>query len=122
VTTAGGHSLLITGFLRFTAWPICVLMLLSFPLQIGTHDFNEHLRNPRICPSIVHHTSLERSEASGVDRLSAEEAVRMHVLLGEAERKAPSLRPQIASFIPLTRLFLRLKLGPSPSSSPDPLI
>jgi hypothetical protein len=121
-TKVNGRARVIPCFLRFASCLVGALMLLSFPLQIRVHDFNEHFRNPRICQSIVRHTSVERGESSGVDCLIEVDALRMHVLLGEAQFKARPPRPQLVSFIPLTRLFLRFKLGPSPSSSPDPLI
>jgi hypothetical protein len=117
----GGHTRVIAGRLRFAAWFLAALMLLSFPLQIGVHDFNDHFRNPRVCQSIVRHTSVERGESSGVDRIAVVDAVRMQALVGEAEFKAGPPRPQLVPSIPLPRLFLRLKLGSS-SSSPDPLI
>ena len=123
LTTGVAHSRAITRFLSFAACLMSALMLLSFPVQIRPHDFNSHFRAADARRSIVGHTSVERVEVRGVDRVVKIGAWPLPFLVVEPEFKIrPLPSAQLVSLIPRTRLFLRLKLGPSPSNSQDPLI
>jgi hypothetical protein len=104
----------------FAASLLSIVMFLLFPAQIRPHDYNDHFRTPRVRASIVGHTSVERAEVR-----TADQAVKTHAwpplsLVVEPDLKRRT-RPEAVCPMPRTRLFLRLKLGPSSSSSQDPL-
>jgi hypothetical protein len=111
----------ISGMTQVTAW-VGLLMILTFPVQ-RPHQFTAHFRGDEMRRSVQRHTSLAESEAGSAERIAQRDvlpAIRVPVTI------PPSVSLLAASKFRLPigfrRLLLRLKLGPSGTCAPDPLI
>jgi hypothetical protein len=112
----------IAGLLNVAACVVSVLMLLAFPMQRG-HQFAAHFRSPEVRRSIERHTPIAHPEAGTAERIAHQAvlpALLVYVDTGDVVEPAANI--EFASQVPLARLLLRLKLGPSRSGGQDPLL
>jgi hypothetical protein len=101
---------------------VSVLTLLTFPMQ-SAHQFTNHFRTPEVRRSIERHTPVTQSE-SQVTECIPYQALLPNLIIPVDEGKVPIrvTNFEFASQVPLSRLLSRLKLGPSRSDGPDPLL
>ncbi len=99
-----------------------LLMLLAFPMR-PVHQFTDHFRASEIRRSVERHTFLAQPEADPAERV-ARGAILPALTVPVATFSAvkPLAVFEFTSQVPLTRLLLRLKLGPSRASAQDPLV
>jgi hypothetical protein len=111
---------------RYSGFALCLvsaLILLLFPAKIKLHDLNDHFRAPNACNEILRYTFVETVEAVGVAQVVKINMWPRHLFVVDMELKTlPRPYAEPVHPVPYTRLLLRLKLGPSPSSGQDPLI
>jgi hypothetical protein len=97
-----------------------MLMLLTFSIA-RIHQPADHFRMPETFRSVTRQISLDRTTCDSSERLSFEHR-HFDVMLINNEDTADSRREfDSTPSIPIIRLLLRLKLGPSASDSSDPL-
>jgi len=100
---------------------IGALALLAFPIR-GAHQFTAHFRTGEICRSIESHTLAALAEVDPAKLVADCAAFPALPMLAQIRSDAkPLFCLESASRVPLTRLFLRLKLGPSRAGGQDPL-
>jgi hypothetical protein len=101
---------------------LSLLLLLIFPLLRARH-FTTRLRTPQTVSQIERHMFVAQSKAVHAQGLANSAAFFM---LFAAVVSASQIKPlpgfELAARIPLPRFLLRLKLGSSRASSPDPLV
>jgi hypothetical protein len=99
-----------------------LLMMLTFPMQ-PAHQFSDHFRADEARQTIERHTFLAQRPAGPTERI-AQCAVRpaLSVRIAIPSEVNPPPASEFTSDIPLIRLLLRLKLGPSHTSAQDPFI
>jgi hypothetical protein len=117
------HGRNASGFSETVHFLVClcsILMLMTFP-TIRIHQPAEHLRTPGIWRSITRHTSLDRTTADSSERISVDHRCleTLFVKNEEPQKALGNIDPTPS--VPIVRLLLRLKLGPSPSDISDPL-
>jgi hypothetical protein len=97
-------------------------LMLVFPVS-RVHQRIDHFRAPDIVRSVEMHTSLDRTTGDPwKQRISANHCYLDTVL--DAEEELPITLAGIESTptVPIIRMLLRLKLGPTPSADSDPLL
>lgn len=97
--------------------------LLFFPALIKQHNFYDHFRAPQIRQQIIRHTFTEKTtDIEGSDRAVKIDSLPFESIIAQPQYKVRPL-PSVELTPPasLTRLFLRLKLGSTCGSEPDPL-
>ncbi len=98
-----------------------VAMLVSFPAN-NVRRFDDHFRAPEVRRSIERHTFFAQPELTGAEQIAhAEVAPTVLIPVTRPDFSKPLANFRIVSEIPLTRLLLRLKLGPARSGGSDPL-
>jgi hypothetical protein len=108
--------------LRVAACIVSVAMLLSFPVS-RAHSFGQHVGTTEIRQNIVRHTFVAGPETGGVERMThidALAAIPTPVIVENVAKCLFSLA--IVSDVPIFRTLRHLKLGPSRSGAPDPLL
>jgi hypothetical protein len=112
----------IAASLRAAACILSVAMLLSFPTA-RAHLYSQHFGTTQIRQNIVRHTFVAGPEASGVEEIAHVDA--------QATIPAPATVENVAKrlfclpvvlVVPTFRILQHLKLGPSRSGAPDPLL
>jgi hypothetical protein len=98
-----------------------ILMLMTFP-AIRVHQPAEHLRMPGIRSSITRHTSLDRTTADSSERISVDHRYLCTLFIENEEPQKALENIDPTPSVPIIRLLVRLKLGPSPSDISDPLL
>jgi hypothetical protein len=98
-----------------------LIVLQLFPLHL--HHFAQRIRPSQELSQIQRHIFVAQPEAGPAQRIADNAGVSVLSLSIETVRAA-RLMPgfEVISGVPVTRLLLRLKLGSSRSSSPDPLV
>jgi hypothetical protein len=101
---------------------VSVLTLLTFPMQ-SAHQFTDHLRTPEVRRSIERHTPVAQPESQATERIP-HQALLPNLVIPVDDRKASTRVANIefSSQLPFSWLLSRLKLGPSRSGGPDPLL
>lgn len=116
---SGGRA--IATSLRAAACILGVAMLLSFPAARTLH-FRQHFGTTEIRQNIVRHTFVAGPEAAGVEKIAHVDSLPTIPTPVTVENVAKSsFRLPIVS-VPTFRILQHLKLGPSRSGVPDPLI
>lgn len=111
----------ITASLRAAACMVSVAMLLSFP-SARTHLYGQHFGTTEIRQNIVRHTFVAGPEAAGVEkvaRIDTKPSIPVTVIV---ENVAKNFAMPMVSAVPTFRILQHLRLGPSRSDSPDPLL
>lgn len=101
---------------------VSIAMLLSFPAN-ASHNFGEHFRTNEVRRSIVRHAFVAGPEADGaqtIAHIDAQPTIPMPVII-ENDPKPLDVY-ELSSGFSLVRLIQRVKLGPSRSGGPDPLL
>jgi hypothetical protein len=106
---------------HFVACLCSILMLLTFP-GIRMHQPAEHLRMPGIRGSTAQHTSLDRTTADTSERISVDHRYLSALFVKSEEPTKARENIDPTPSVPIVRLLLRLKVGPSPSALSDPLL
>jgi hypothetical protein len=106
---------------RIVACLLSILMLTTFP-AIRIHQSTVHLRMPGVRRSITQHTSLDRTTADSSERISVDHRYLDSVFVKNEEPQKAFGNIDPPPSVPIIRLLLRLKLGPSPSDISDPLL
>jgi len=108
--------------LNFAACLVSVLMLLAFPMQ-SAFRLADHFRAPEVRRSIVRHTFIAQHQSGPVDRIARQAVLPAFPAPIDTENVTePISNIEISSQVPLSRLLLRVKLGPSRSGGRDPLL
>ncbi len=107
---------------RLAVYLSVALMLLTLPLS-RVHQPTVHVRSPELRQSVQRHIFLEQTNPDAAERISAHYLQPTGLFQADAIDRAKLFKkfapiPQVSR----TRLLLRLKLGKSRSSTPDPLI
>ena len=98
-----------------------MVMLLTLSMAL-THQNADHFRMPEVRRSVERHSFLNESKSDVVDKISAQNLRPTIVFRGEPDPGVERIiEPAPIVQAPIMRLLMRLKLGPSRSSSPDPL-
>jgi hypothetical protein len=121
-TSFHSSALKAAGLLNLAACIVSVLMLLVFPMQ-RVHQYTNHFRAPEIRRSTLRHTPIAQRESGPAERIAHQAvlpALLVYVDTGDVVEPAANI--EFASQVPLSRLLLRLKLGPSRSGGQDPLL
>jgi len=101
---------------------LSLLLLLIFPLLRARH-FTTRLRTPQTVSQIERHIFVAQPKAVHAQGLANYAAIfTMFAAVVTTSQIKPLPGFQLAARVPLARLLLRLKLGPSRASSPDPLV
>ena len=112
----------ITASLRAAACIVSVAMLLSFP-SARTHLYGQHFGTTEIRQNIVRHTFVAGPEAGGVEKVARIDTQPSLPVAVTIENVAKSFFAMpIVSAVPTFRILQHLRLGPSRSDSPDPLL
>ena len=99
-----------------------VLMLLTLPVP-RAHQFTDHFRAPEVRRSVERNVFLERTKSDASERISTHYLQPTGLFRADTEDSVKPFREfALTPRVPLTRLLLRLKLGPSRSGTPDPLL
>ena len=99
-----------------------VAMLLSFPAA-RSHHFDQRFGTTEIRQNIVRHTFVAGPEAGGDEKMAQVDSLPAISVPVTVENVAQSvLRSAMVSYVPSFRVLQHLKLGPSRSSSSDPLL
>lgn len=112
----------IAAALRAVACILGVAMLLSFP-SARAHLFSQHFGTTEIRQNIVRHTFVAGPEAGGVEEIAhvdAQATIPAPVTIENVAKRLFSL--PVVSVVPTFRILQHLKLGPSRSGAPDPLL
>lgn len=112
----------VTAFLHAAACVVGLAMLLSFP-ALKPHQFAAHFRAPEVRRVIERHSSVCETHDQTPTRIAQsnlEPVSYQPVELGSAV--APALNFEVASQVPLARMFRHLKLGLSRPGESDPLL
>jgi hypothetical protein len=110
------------GGVRAAICVLSVLSLLAFSMP-PAHQCTVHLRTPEVRSSIERHTSVAEPEAGPAGRIAdgaVVSALFTPVDTANTVKSRENVEP--SSEVPLTRLLLRLKLGPSRADGQDPLL
>ncbi|HUA33011.1 MAG TPA: hypothetical protein VMA09_05360 [Candidatus Binataceae bacterium] len=102
---------------------LALVMLLSFPVRAG-HQFANHFRPTRVEQQIKRNTSVAQPEAKCVQRIVLP-AINPIEPIDDPALKAARPAPESdvpENFRPVTRILMRIKLGPSQSESSPPLL
>ena len=100
-----------------------MLTLVTFVTLQG-HQFTDHFRAPEVRRSTERHTVLIESRNDASDKITVAQRL-SRVPVVDAKSVTRPLGQFDSSFVPtlpITRLLVRLKLGPSRSGGQDPLI
>ncbi len=101
---------------------VSLLMLLVFPMG-PEHQFTGHFRSPEVCQSIERHTPIAQPEARTTECIAHQAALpALLMLINNGDVVEPVANIEFSPQVPLSRLLLRLKLGPSRSGGQDPLL
>lgn len=118
---SGAH--VFSNVLQLGACILTIAMLLAFP-AVTAHHFDEHYRTPHVRRWVVRHTCVAQPESTASDRVQPASVVETKlpatIQTESANTRFAVLEP--APDVPLIRLLLRSKLGPSRSGSSDPLL
>jgi hypothetical protein len=99
-----------------------MLMLLTFPVG-RIHQATDHFRSPEVRRSVERNVFLERTKSDASERVVPQKFKSPGLfLIDTADSVKADKEFTPTPQIPLTRLLLRLKLGPSRSSTTDPLL
>lgn len=110
------------GAVALTACLLSLLTLLLAPL-LRAHHFTARFRAPQEFSQIQRHIFMAQTKAGLAQGLANWTAVSApFAAVVSASRIKPLPGFELAGRIPLPRLLLRLKLGSSRASSPDPLL
>ena len=97
-------------------------MLLSFPTA-RAHLYSQHFGATEVRQSIVRHTFVAGPEDGVVEEIAhvdAQAPVPLPVTVESVAQRLLSL--PVVSVVPTFRILQHLKLGPSRSGAPDPLL
>jgi hypothetical protein len=101
---------------------IGALMMFALPMQ-RAHQFTDHFRTREVRRTIERHTFLAQPEADPAERVAHIAILpALPVPVETCSNVKPLAAFEITPHVPLTRLLLRLKLGPSRASAQDPLL
>jgi hypothetical protein len=110
------------GLVRIAICALSAMSLLAFSLR-PAYQSTVHLRTPEVRRSVERHTSVAEPEASPAGRIADGAVVpALAAPVDAAITVKPRLEPEPSTEIPLTRLLLRLKLGPSRADGQDLLL
>ncbi|HKD70262.1 MAG TPA: hypothetical protein VKB84_25720 [Candidatus Binataceae bacterium] len=100
---------------------IALVMLLAFPALKARH-FNESFRSSQTLSQIQRHIFVAQPEA-GPALLAGTYSAPFALMVNlDAAAEMPMAGFQLANWVPLPRLLLRLKLGSSRATASDPLL
>ena len=110
------------GLLHLAACVASILMLLAFPIR-PVHQFANHFRTPEVRRSMERHTPVAQPEAGPAESIAHQAVLPALVApVDTGDVITPIGEFELSSEIPLSRLLLRLKLGPSRAGDQDPLL
>jgi hypothetical protein len=100
---------------------LSLLLLLIFPLQ-RIHHFGTRLRTPQTVSQIERHIFVAQPKVVHAQVANYAAMLTPFAAIVSTSQIKPLPGFDLADRVPLPRLLLRLKLGSSRASSPDPLV
>ena len=112
----------LTAYLHAAVCIISVAMLLSFPAT-KVHSFDAHFRTPEVRRAIERYTPVAHSAENSQKCVARPCQLPTFFTPSETDSRLVPLHDfELASEVPVSRLFNRLKLNPSGSNGQDPLL
>jgi hypothetical protein len=112
----------ISAILRLMACLASVVMLVTLSAPRG-HQVADHFRFPEIRRAVEQHTFVDKSKIDAYESISANYVRPSSLFQIDTDLGVkPSRDLTPVPTVPISRLLLRIKLGPSRSSTPDPLL
>jgi hypothetical protein len=112
----------IAALFRVSICAVGVAMLISFPTA-RTNHFRQHFGTTEIRQNIVRHTFVAGPETGAVEDAAHADAQPTTPLPPLIQQASNRFRPlDVTADVPTFRIVQHLKLGPSSSDAPDPLL